>query len=134
MDSITVIIVNWNGKKYIEVCLNGLKKQSFKDFSIILVDNDSDDGSLEFVHKNYSEVKSIALPENLGFAAANNIAIESVSTEYVALLNPDAVHHPGWLENLLKALENHPQAGQVQQSGMAFWVMCRGCPLQESYA
>jgi GT2 family glycosyltransferase len=63
------------------------------------------------VKENYPEVKTVALSENLGFAVANNIAIESVKTKYVALLNNDAVPHPGWLENLLKALEKHPEAG-----------------------
>ena len=113
MNLIAVIIVTWNAKTYIEECLSGLNKQTFKGFSIILVDNASDDGSLELVRNNYPEVKTIALRENLGFASANNIAIKSVDTEYVALLNPDAVPHPDWLKNLLKALENHPEAGSA---------------------
>jgi GT2 family glycosyltransferase len=108
---ISVIIVNWNGKKLIEECLNGLKKQTFEDFSIVLVDNASDDGSLELVQNNYPKVKTIALPENLGFAAANNIAIKSIDTEYAALLNPDTDPDPYWLNNLLKALKNSPRAG-----------------------
>jgi len=113
LNLIAVIIVNWNGQKFIEECLNGLKEQTFKDFSIIVVDNASTDGSLQLVKKKFPEVKTIALSENLGFAAANNIAIKSVNTEYVALLNNDAAPHPGWLENLLKALEKHPEAGFV---------------------
>ena len=76
-----------------------------------MVDNASHDGSLELVHRNYPEVKTIQLAENLGFAAANNMAINSMDTEYVALLNNDAVPHPTWLENLLKALEMNPGAG-----------------------
>ncbi len=111
MNLIAVIIVNWNGKKFIEECLNGLEEQTFKDFSIIVVDNASTDGSLQLVKKKYPEVKTVALSENLGFAVANNLAIESVKTEYVALLNNDAIPHPGWLENLVKALEKHPEAG-----------------------
>jgi GT2 family glycosyltransferase len=83
---------------FIEECLDGLNKQTCKDFSIIIVDNASYDGSLELVQNNYPEVKTIALPENLGFTAANNIAIKSVNTEYVALLNNDAVPDPLWLE------------------------------------
>jgi GT2 family glycosyltransferase len=111
LDLITVIIVNWNGKDFIEECLRGLNKQIFKSFSIILVDNASDDGSLELVQKNHTEVKTVPLSENMGFAAANNIAIKSVDTEYVALLNPDTVPQPDWLKNLLSALENCPEAG-----------------------
>jgi GT2 family glycosyltransferase len=111
LNFVSVVIVNWNGKKFIADCLDGLNKQIFKDFLIILLDNASDDGSLELVHKNYPAVKTIALSENLGFAVANNIAIKSMDNKYVALLNPDTVPHPDWLENLLKAMESHPEAG-----------------------
>ena len=111
MNFVSIIIVNWNGKKFIEKCLNGLRKQTYKSFSIILVDNGSYDGSLKLVQKKYPEVKTIALTENLGFATANNIAIKSVQTEYVALLNNDAVPHPEWLEHLMKALQKNPEAG-----------------------
>ena len=111
MGSATVVVVNWNDKKFIAECLDGLRKQTYKDHSIVLVDNGSDDDSLDFVKTNYPEVRNIAFPENLGFAKANNVAIKSLKTEYVALLNPDTVPHPGWLENLLKAIEKHPEAG-----------------------
>ena len=108
---VSVIIANWNGKILLAECLDGLRMQTRKDHSVTLVDNGSQDGSLEFVHQHYPEVKTIALSSNLGFAAANNIALKSVNTQYVALLNNDAVPHARWLENLLKALESHPEAG-----------------------
>jgi GT2 family glycosyltransferase len=76
-----------------------------------MVDNGSEDGSLELVQNNYPEIKTVALPENLGFSVANNIAIQSVQTEYVALLNNDAVPHPEWLATLVSAFESHPKAG-----------------------
>lgn len=111
MDSVSVIIVNWNGGKSIEECLNGLRNQTFKDFSSIVIDNASQDGSLELVQNKYPEVVTISLDENMGFAAANNIVLESIGTEYVALLNNDAVPHPSWLEHLLKALRQNPEIG-----------------------
>ena len=111
MPTVSIIIVNWNGKNFLAGCLDGLRQQTYREFSIILVDNGSDDGSLELVQKNYPEVKTIALSENMGFAIANNIAIKSVQTEYVALLNNDAVPHPEWLEYLMKALQENPEAG-----------------------
>jgi GT2 family glycosyltransferase len=88
--------------------------------SIILIDNGSNDGSIDFVNHNYPEVKTIALPKNLGFASANNIALKTVQTEYVALLNNDAVSHPLWLKNLIEALESHPRAG-FAASKMVFY-------------
>jgi GT2 family glycosyltransferase len=111
VSAVSIIIVNWNGKSFLADCLDGLKRQTYGNFSVIMVDNGSVDGSLDYVQTHYPEVKTIALSENSGFAVANNIAIESVKTKYVALLNNDAVPHPDWLQNLMDALENHPEAG-----------------------
>jgi hypothetical protein len=78
-----------------------------------LVDNGSVDGSLGLVHRRYPEVETIPLKKNMGFAAANNVVIRSVNTEYVALLNPDTIPDPRWLEQLVRALEKNPQAGSA---------------------
>ena len=112
MDSVTIliVIVNWNGKRFLSKCLDGLKRQTYKDFSITLVDNASNDGSVSFVTKNYPEVKILALSENLGFSVANNIVLKKAKSKYVVLLNNDAVAHPMWLKNLVNALETHPKA------------------------
>ncbi len=109
--SVSVIIVNWNGKQFIADCLDALKKQTYSHFSTVLVDNASSDGSLDLVQNEYPDIKTIALRENLGFATANNIAIQSIDTEYVALINPDTVPDSCWLENLLKSLDDYPEAG-----------------------
>jgi hypothetical protein len=109
--AVSIIIVNWNGKRFLADCLDGLRQQTYGKFSVIMVDNGSVDGSLDYVQTHYPEVETIALSENLGFAVANNIAINSVQTEYVALLNNDAVPHPEWIENLKKTLDNNPAAG-----------------------
>jgi GT2 family glycosyltransferase len=111
LDAVSVIIVNWNGKGLLSACLEGLRHQEYRDFSVILVDNGSVDGSVDFVARNYGEVKTIPLSRNIGFAAANNIAIRNVETRYVALLNNDAVAHPLWLKNLVDALETVTEAG-----------------------
>lgn len=111
MDNISIIIVNWNGKRLLSRCLDGLRQQTYRQFSVILVDNGSNDGSIDFVNRNYSEVKTIALPKNIGFAAANNIALKTIQAEYVALLNNDAIAHPQWLKRLVEALESYPEAG-----------------------
>ena len=108
---ISIITVNWNGKKFLSECLDALRNQAFKGFSTILVDNGSIDGSIDLVIRNYPEVKTIALPKNVGFSVANNIVIKTVDTKYVALLNNDAVAHPLWLQSLMGALESCPEAG-----------------------
>ena len=111
LDKISIIIVNWKGKKFLSECLDGVQHQSYQHFNIILVDNGSKDGSIDFVNRNYPEAKTIALTKNVGFSAANNIVLKTVQSKYVALLNNDAVAHPRWLKSLIEALESHPEAG-----------------------
>lgn len=120
MSAVSVIIVNWNGKKFLSDCLEGLRRQTFNDFLTVLIDNASEDGSLEFVRANYPEVKTLSLTQNFGFAIANNIAIKALNSKYVALLNNDAVPHADWLRNLLQSLDSHPEAGFVA-SKMLFY-------------
>jgi GT2 family glycosyltransferase len=108
---LTVIILNWNGKKVLSECLAAIQQQVFKDFLTIVVDNGSDDGSVAWVKDNYPEVEVIGLSENLGFSAANNIALKKVHTRYAALLNNDAFPHPLWTSCITEALETHPEAG-----------------------
>jgi len=111
MKRITVIIVNWNGKRFLSECLNALRNQTCQDFSIILADNGSEDGSADFVSQNFPEVRLIRLSHNTGFAVANNIALKQVDTEYAALLNNDAVAEKTWLETLVHALDTHADVG-----------------------
>jgi GT2 family glycosyltransferase len=108
---VSIVIVNWNGREFLLECLEGLRRQVYRAFSVILVDNGSHDGSTAFVSENYPEVSIVALQDNRGFAAANNVALQTVETEFVALLNNDAVPDPLWLKSLVEALEEYPQAG-----------------------
>jgi GT2 family glycosyltransferase len=110
---VTVIVVNWNGKSCLMQCLAALQMQSFQYPVTVVVDNGSDDGSVEAVRQRFPEVILIALTANLGFAAANNIAIRQADTEYIALLNNDAIAHPLWLETLMAALAAYPEAGSA---------------------
>jgi GT2 family glycosyltransferase len=110
LGKISIIVVNWNGKKLLPECLDGLRCQAYQDFHTILVDNGSNDGSVDFVTRNYPEVKIVALSRNTGFSAANNTAFKSVKSKYVALLNNDAVADPLWLKSLVNAIETHPKA------------------------
>jgi GT2 family glycosyltransferase len=110
-NKVTVVIVNWNGRALLDECLKSLQKQVYSPFSAVFVDNGSQDGSVDFVKTNYSNIKIIELSQNLGFAAANNLAIQQIQTDYIALLNNDAVPDAMWLGNLVNAMETHPEAG-----------------------
>jgi GT2 family glycosyltransferase len=108
---VTVVVPNWNGERFLDLCLSSLREQSFKDFDTVLVDNGSTDDSLTFVDRNFPEVRVLQLGENKGFSAAANAGIKASETEYVALLNNDTEVDPDWLEALVRAAESHPEAG-----------------------
>lgn len=108
---VTVVVVNWNGKRYLEACLNSLRGQAYRRLEVILVDNGSTDDSLDLVARSFPEVKVIALHRNAGFGAANNVAIRHANSRYVALLNNDTEADPNWIAELVGALEQHPEIG-----------------------
>lgn len=103
-NKVSVIVVNWNGERFLGRCLTALMAQTVKPHEIILVDNASSDGSIEVVRR-FSCVRLIRLDKNSGFAKGNNLAIAttSVDSEWIALINPDAFAEPRWLESLLIA-------------------------------
>jgi GT2 family glycosyltransferase len=107
-----VIIPNWNGRRFLEECIDSLKGQTFQDFEILLVDNGSTDGSADFAEAQYGEfVRVVRNKENLGFAGGNNIGIRRAKGEYIVLLNNDTWADPRWLEELVKATQCAPPVG-----------------------
>ena len=109
--SVTVVIPNWNGERFLDLCLDSLRGQSFDDFDTVVVDNGSTDGSTDFVERRFPEVSVVSLAENRGFAAAVNAGIEASATEFVALLNNDTEQDPNWLRALVRAARVHPECG-----------------------
>ena len=109
MVMVTVIIVNWNGEKFLYRCLTALMEQTVKPHEIILVDNASSDGSIE-IARRFPSVRLMLQDQNTGFARGNNLAIEAapVDSEWISLINPDAFADPRWLEALLVAIESNP--------------------------
>ena len=102
---LSVIIPNFNGKQFLKTCLNSIKKQSYPFYEIIIIDNGSSDGSVQYIHENYPELTLILNKENLGFAAAVNQGIKKSSSEYVFLLNNDVELEVDSISNLLKCIE-----------------------------
>jgi GT2 family glycosyltransferase len=107
----TVVIPNWNGKRFLGECLGALAAQSTGRPRIIVVDNGSTDGSVEFIKENYPFAGLIGRASNEGFSRAVNRGIRESSTEFIALLNNDAVPDPGWLAASIAALDEHQDAG-----------------------
>jgi GT2 family glycosyltransferase len=106
--SASVVIPNFNGAKWLPGCLGGLAAQTFRGFEVIVVDNGSVDGSVEWLAQHDPEVRLVALGRNTGFAAAVNAGIAIARGEYVALLNNDTLPRPEWLSGLVDALETSP--------------------------
>jgi GT2 family glycosyltransferase len=106
---VSIIILNWNGKRYIDRCLEATAAQTFSDFETILIDNASTDGSVDSLEERWPGVRVVRLPRNLGFAAANNLGARLARGRWLALLNNDAFARPDWLASLVRAAELHPQ-------------------------
>ena len=105
---VAVLIVNWNAGAYLPAALAALGQQRRTPDRIVVVDNASTDGSCEPLAR-VPGVELIALDENVGFAAGNNIAAAAVADcDWLAFLNPDAFPEPEWLERLVRAAEKHP--------------------------
>ena len=101
---VAVVIVNWNAGQFLERCLSALEQQIVSPQQTIVVDNGSQDGSTDGIEERHRGVRVIRLTENLGFAAASNLAIrEAKDSDWVALLNPDAFPEPTWLAALMQA-------------------------------
>lgn len=110
-DFVSVIIPSFNGRGFLQPCLDSLMQQTKVNKEIILVDNGSRDGSADFVREHYPEVRVIALPENTGFAKAVNQGIKQAESPFIAVLNNDAVADSNWLETLCSYLSENPDVG-----------------------
>ncbi|MHA7872197.1 MAG: glycosyltransferase family 2 protein [Hyphococcus sp.] len=104
---ISVIIVNYNSGARLQKCLDALAAQHFRDFEIIVADNNSSDGSLAVAPPEGLPFETLALDDNIGFAAANNRAAKRAKGEWLAFLNPDAYAEPDWLTAFVAALERY---------------------------
>ena len=111
---LTVVIVNYNVKYYIEQCLNSLEKAlEGIESEIFVVDNHSEDDSVGYLRKRFEYVNIIESNRNLGFARANNIAIRRSSGEYILLLNPDTFVCENTIRGALEFSDKHLNAGGV---------------------
>ena len=108
---VSVVIVNYNGKMFLEKCISSLLLQSYPVIEIILVDNGSSDNSVEYVKKQFPSVKIIANRENSGFAKGNNIGIRETKGEFITTLNNDTEVTRGLVEELVKGISSSGKIG-----------------------
>jgi hypothetical protein len=131
--NISVVIVAWNAKHYLELCLESLEKAPpRRSMEILVVDNASEDGTAEMVEARFPYVKLIKSGENLGFAKGNNVAIRQCQGRYIALVNPDVIVFPGCLDALADFLDQNPKVGNVGprvfEPDMSMQSTCRRFP------
>ena len=141
---VTIVIPNYNGKHFMEPSLSSLSKQTYKNFHILVVDNASSDGSIEYMEENYPDIELIKLQKNYGFSKAVNIGIQHSRTPYVILLNNDTTVDTRYVEEMVKAIEKSPKIFSVSSKMIQMyhpelidsagdlytllgWGVCRGC-------
>lgn len=137
-NSLTIILVNYNGWQWLDLTLTTLKKyyldSSVNQVKVVVVDNGSTDDSVVKIKKKFGWCQLITLPKNLGFAAGNNVALKQVSTDFVMLLNSDVeLTAKSNLDLLIDYLKDNPQTGVITPklilpNGQLDWASHRGEP------
>ncbi len=118
---VTVIIPNYNGIEYLKECLKSLKAQTFKDFTVIVVDNCSTDGSPEYIKKYYPEIRLFEMDKNYGFSVAVNKGIRKSRTPYVILLNNDTVVHKNYMNELYNHINSSKKIFSVSSRMISYY-------------
>jgi len=108
--------LNYNGKDFLGDCLNSVFAQTFTDYEVVLVDNGSIDGSLDFVRSEFTDerLKCFSAEKNLGFAGGNNFGLKYAKGEYIVLLNNDTIAEKDWLKYLYETIITDENIGAVQ--------------------
>jgi GT2 family glycosyltransferase len=118
--SVAVVILNWNGKQYLQQFLPSVIQSTYTNIEIIVADNASTDQSLELLEREFPNVKVIRFGENFGFAKGYNEALRQVDSDYYVLLNSDVLVEPGWLEPMVALLEKDKKYAACQPKLLAF--------------
>ena len=120
---VCIVVLNHNGQRWLPDCLQTLLATAYDNLKVILVDNASTDGGLNYVRTHHPAVEIIENAANLGFAAGNNIGIEralALGADYVVLLNPDTKVQPAWLAELIEVGEREPALGILGAVQLAY--------------
>ena len=118
---VAVVILNYNGRDYLERFLPILLKSTYPNLELIIADNASTDDSIEFLEEHYPHLHLIELPENYGYAGGYNEALRQVSgVEYYVLLNSDIEVSPNWIEPIIQIMEKDQNIGAAQPKILSF--------------
>jgi GT2 family glycosyltransferase len=106
LPKVSVIIINYNGKELLEKCLESLFKVKYNNFEVVVVDNNSNDNTIDFLTKNYPTVIIIKLDSNKGFAEPNNIAAKITKGDFLLFLNNDTIVTPNFISEMIEVIKN----------------------------
>lgn len=108
---VSIVVVNWNGKRYLKDCLDSLLDQTYANHEIVLVDNGSVDDSVRYVKEQFPAVKVVGLRDNEGFTGGNAAGLKVARGEFISLVNNDTKVHERWLENLVQPVLTDESVG-----------------------
>ena len=114
--SVSIIVLNYNGRQHLEYCLPSILATDYPNFSVIVVDNHSTDDSVAYMLEHHADIQLLSTDANLGWAGGNNLGIECALTqgaEYVLLANNDIRVHPQWVRSAVQASASDPHIGLV---------------------
>lgn len=110
---VSIVIPNFNGRQLLADCLESVRCQTYPRREVIVVDNGSTDGSVEWLGQEYPEVRLVALPENRGFAGGCNAGIAAARGEFIVTLNNDVRLEPTWLDEMVHVAAKRSDVGMV---------------------
>jgi GT2 family glycosyltransferase len=139
---VAIVILNYNGRGFLEKFLPSVLASTYRDREIIVADNGSTDDSVSFMLTKFPEIRLIELDHNFGFAQGYNEALKQVAADYYVLLNSDVQVEPGWIEPMVELMERDPSAGACQPKILSYsrrdqfeyagaaggWLDCLGYP------
>jgi GT2 family glycosyltransferase len=117
---VSIVILNWNGQKYLQQFLPSVLSTGYKNFEIIVADNGSTDNSVSFLQTHYPAIRMIRFSENLGFAKGYNEALKQVKSDYYVLLNSDVEVTSSWLEPMVDLLESNKEIAACQPKILSY--------------
>jgi len=111
---VSVVVINHNGMRFLKNFFSSFLRQTYLNYELIMVDNQSEDESVSFIESNYPSVKIVRNPVNSGYAGGSNLGLKSCKGEYIMIINNDVVVSEDLIEKLLDAYEEIPNLGAVQ--------------------
>lgn len=117
---VAIVILNWNGRKYLEQFLPGVLSTAYPNFEVIIADNGSKDDSVHFLEQQFPGVRLIRFPENHGFAKGYNLALKQVEADYYVVLNSDVEVPAEWLTPMVNLLEKDSSIAACQPKLLSY--------------